>query len=89
MLCSAVELGLAEEGEGIIDLPKDAPVGKNVWDYLDLTDHILDLSITPNRGDCLSILGLAQDISAITQTSARIPTISKVNRLPTIKDSYH
>lgn len=76
MLCSAKELGLAEESEGLIILPVDAPVGKSVWDYLDLTDHIIDVSITPNRGDCLSILGLAQDISAITRTTARIPDIA-------------
>lgn len=78
MLCSAKELGLTEEGEGLIVLPADAPVGKAVWDYLDLTDHIIDVSITPNRGDCLSILGLAQDVSAITRTKARIPTISMI-----------
>jgi phenylalanyl-tRNA synthetase beta chain len=85
MLCSAVELGLAEEGDGLIVLPKDAPIGQAVWDYLDLTDHIIDVSITPNRGDCLSILGLTQDISAITRTKARIPTIAKV--APTISDT--
>ncbi|HSW68937.1 MAG TPA: phenylalanine--tRNA ligase subunit beta [Gammaproteobacteria bacterium] len=80
MLCSASELGLAgEDSEGLIVLPPDAPIGRDVWDYLDLTDHILDVSITPNRGDCLSILGLAQDVSAITQTTARIPGISKID----------
>lgn len=85
MLCSAVELGLAEEGEGLIVLPSDAPIGHAVWDYLDLTDHVIDVSITPNRGDCLSILGLAQDISAITRTKARIPTIAKID--PKISDT--
>ncbi len=79
MLCSATELGLAEDSEGLIILPVDAPIGKDLWDYLDLTDHIIEVSITPNRGDCLSILGLAQDVSAITRTEARIPTISAID----------
>ncbi len=78
MLCSARELGLAEESNGLIVLPPDAKVGENVWDYLNLTDHVLDISITPNRGDCLSVAGLAQDVAAITQTKLTIldvPTI--------------
>jgi len=85
MLCSPVELGLAEESDGLIVFPADAPVGKNVWDYLDLTDHILDVSVTPNRGDCLSISGLAQDVSAITRTIARIPDVLKTDA--TISDT--
>jgi len=79
MLCSPVELGLAEEGEGLIVFPPDAPVGKDAWEYLDLADYVMDISITPNRGDCLSILGLAQDISAITRTETRIPTVPNVD----------
>lgn len=79
MLCSSVELGLAEESEGLIILSADAPVGQAVWDYLDLTDHVIDVSITPNRGDCLSILGLAQDVSAITRTKARILSIASID----------
>ncbi len=79
MLCSARELGLTEESEGLIILPADAPVGRAVWEYLDLTDHILDISITPNRGDCLSILGLAREVSAITRTKARIPAVSIID----------
>lgn len=78
MLCSPVELGLAEEGEGLIVLPEDAPLGQDVWEYFNLSDHILDVSVTPNRGDCLSISGLAQDVSAITQTTARIPKIANI-----------
>ncbi|HSW94331.1 MAG TPA: phenylalanine--tRNA ligase subunit beta [Gammaproteobacteria bacterium] len=75
MLCSAVELGLAEEGDGLIVFPKDAPVGQDVWDYLHLTDHVIDISITPNRGDCLGVRGLAQDISAITQAKLSFPDV--------------
>lgn len=76
MLCSASELGLAEESAGIVVLPTDAPIGTPVWDYLNLTDHIMDVSITPNRGDCLSVMGLAQDIAAITRTTPLNPTFT-------------
>ncbi len=79
MLCSARELGLMEESEGIISLPADAPVGKHVWDYLNLADHIMTIAITPNRGDCLSIAGLAQDIAAITHTSLQNQKIVKTD----------
>ncbi len=79
MLCSARELGLTEESEGLILLSPDARVGDNVWDYLNLTDHVLDISITPNRGDCLSISGLAQDTAAITQTQQTIPHFPKID----------
>src|SRR5205823_1565276 len=68
MLCSAVELGLAEKSEGIFIFPDDAEVGLNVWEYLKLSDDIMDVAITPNRGDCLSVMGLAKDIAAITDS---------------------
>lgn len=71
MLCSAKELGLSEENSGLLELPLDAPLGKDVWEYLQLSDNVFDISITPNRGDCLSVMGLAKEISAITQSSVR------------------
>ncbi|MEF3193112.1 MAG: phenylalanine--tRNA ligase subunit beta, partial [Halothiobacillaceae bacterium] len=64
MLCGADELGLAGYPDGLLELPADAPVGADFRDYLDLDDHIIELGITPNRGDCLSILGLAREIAA-------------------------
>lgn len=67
MLCSAAELGFAEDSEGIISLPCDAPIGQDFREYLKLDDVILDISITPNRGDCLSIKGMAREMAAITQ----------------------
>src|SRR6185312_8316481 len=85
MLCSARELGLAEESEGLIVLPPNAKVGESVWDYLKLSDHVMDISITPNRGDCLSVLGLAQDIAAITQTKLILPHFPTIDA--TIKDA--
>ena len=57
MLCSAVELGLGEESDGILELPADAPTGAAFADYLGLPDSVFDLDLTPNRGDCFSVLG--------------------------------
>ena len=64
MLCGASELGLDGYNDGLLELPTDAPVGADVRDYLKLDDHIIELGITPNRGDCLSILGLARETAA-------------------------
>lgn len=66
MLASAKELGLADTSNGIIELPADAPVGKPLRDYLALDDSVLDLAITPNRGDAMSILGIAREVAALT-----------------------
>jgi phenylalanyl-tRNA synthetase beta chain len=77
MLCAASELGLtskhdvaknADKLTGIMELPTDAPVGVDLWQYLQLDDLIFDATITPNRGDCLSVYGLAREIAAITAT---------------------
>lgn len=65
MLCSVSELGLAEKSEGIMELPEDASIGKTLVEYLDLEDNVLDISITPNRGDCASVLGIAREVAAI------------------------
>ena len=66
MLCSSKELGLSAEAEGLLELPADAKVGTNIRDYLDLNDNLLTLKLTPNRADCLSIVGIARDVAAIT-----------------------
>jgi phenylalanyl-tRNA synthetase beta chain len=66
MLCSAKELGLAEESQGLWLLPADAPVGKPLREYLDLDDTLFTLKLTPNRSDCLGIAGLAREVAAIT-----------------------
>ena len=66
MLCSAAELGLAESAAGLMELPEDAPVGEDLRRYLDLDDLVFELDLTPNRGDCLSIAGLAREVSALT-----------------------
>ena len=66
MLCSAVELGLAQVSSGIMHLKEESVIGSTVADYLQqLEDQVLQVEITPNRGDCLSVLGLAREISSI------------------------
>ncbi|NKF24675.1 phenylalanine--tRNA ligase subunit beta [Solimonas marina] len=74
MLCSASELGLAEKSDGLVELEADARIGMSIDDYFDLDDHILNLEITPNRGDCLSVVGLARDISALYGVPLKRPT---------------
>jgi phenylalanyl-tRNA synthetase beta chain len=71
MVCSEKELGLSDYHEGILVLPEDAPVGTALAEYLG--DTILDLDITPNRPDCLSVLGIAREVAALTGTSVREP----------------
>ncbi|MDF3054249.1 MAG: phenylalanyl-tRNA synthetase [Gammaproteobacteria bacterium] len=68
MICSSSELALADTSEGILELPHDAPVGLPFANYLTLPDNIVDVSLTPNRGDCLSIQGMAREVSAIFDT---------------------
>lgn len=65
MLCSTEELGLPPQGEGILELAADAPVGQDLREYLLLNDHIIDLDLTPNRADCLSVIGVARDLAAL------------------------
>ncbi|MCZ6796883.1 MAG: phenylalanine--tRNA ligase subunit beta [Gammaproteobacteria bacterium] len=65
MLCSAVELNLGEDSDGILELPADAPVGVSIVEYLALDDNIIDIDLTPNRGDCLSLAGVAREVSAL------------------------
>src|SRR6202030_3775833 len=64
MLCSARELGLGEEHDGIMELERSMPLNQNVREALDLDDHVLDVNATPNRGDCMSVFGIARDYTA-------------------------
>ncbi|WP_018985783.1 phenylalanine--tRNA ligase subunit beta [Methylophilus methylotrophus] len=75
MMCSAKELGIATEANGILELPVDAPVGQDIREYLDLNDYTYTLKLTPNRADCLSILGIARDVVAMTGTPITTPAI--------------
>jgi phenylalanyl-tRNA synthetase beta chain len=75
MLCSEMELRLSEESAGILILPPDTPVGKPLADALGLSDWLLEVEITPNRGDCLSVLGVAREVAAITGEKVRLPSV--------------
>ncbi|QDP71102.1 phenylalanine--tRNA ligase subunit beta [Legionella israelensis] len=85
MLCSATELGMAEQSEGIIELNEDAPVGESFRDYLKLNDFILDIDLTPNRADCFSVLGVAREIAALNQLTLKQKSQIKIP--PAIDDA--
>ena len=74
MLCSARELGLSDDQGGLIDLPADAPIGQNFRDYYQLNDLTFTIKLTPNKADCLSVLGVAREVSALTGTPLTLPT---------------
>ncbi len=78
MLCGASEIDLEDKIDGLLELPGDAPVGVNIREYLDLDDHVIDISITPNRGDCFSIRGIAREIGVINQLPVTAPEITEV-----------
>ena len=73
MLCSGRELGLGDDHEGILELPLDAPVGQDIRQYLDLDDQIFVIKLTPNKADCLSLMGMAREVAAITGASLCSP----------------
>ncbi|MDH4073676.1 MAG: phenylalanine--tRNA ligase subunit beta, partial [Gammaproteobacteria bacterium] len=79
MLCSAVELELGDESDGILDLDCDAEAGVSLADCLALPDTTLDLGLTPNRGDCFSVLGIARDVAAQTHAPMKNATVSPVD----------
>jgi len=73
MMCSAKELKISEESSGLMELPEDAPVGQNIRDYLSLNDQKFTIKLTPNKADCLSVLGVAREVSALTGTPLTFP----------------
>jgi len=78
MLCAADELGLGDDHAGLLELPADAPVGPPFAQWLNLDDEVLELSITPNRGDCLSILGLARELAVLCDLPAPNPEAPRI-----------
>ncbi len=78
MLCSFSELGIAGYQDGIIELPADAPLGADIRDFLRLDDKTIGISVTPNRADCLSIIGIARDIAALNQITFVEPDLTAV-----------
>src|SRR3712207_1004941 len=81
MLCSAAELGISDDHDGIIDLPEDAPVGAPYAAYAGLDDPVIEINLTPNRPDCTSIHGIARDLAA-----AGLGTLKKES-VPSVKGS--
>ncbi len=83
MLCSARELGLGDESEGILELPGVTPLGRNLREVLGLDDQILQINVTPNRGDAMSVRGLAREVAALDgrrlDAPARTPVAAKVD----------
>jgi len=78
MLCSARELGLSNDHSGLLELHARAEVGADVRSVLKLDDHVLTLKLTPNRGDCLSMLGVAREVAALTGAPLQAPAIERI-----------
>lgn len=76
MLCSPAELGLSQDASGLLILQPDAPLGADVTQLLNLDDTVLELEITPNRGDCMSLIGVAREVAALYGTELRVPAPS-------------
>ncbi len=74
MLCSQSELGLSDESEGILILPQDSRLGTSVGEYLGRNDWVLELELTPNRGDCLSVIGVAREVAVALNIQAKVPS---------------
>jgi phenylalanyl-tRNA synthetase beta chain len=86
MLCSAKELGLSDNSAGIIEFPEDAPLGRPLRDYLELDDSILELNVTANRGDAMSIIGIAREVAALAGNKVTGPPIATSN--PSSNDRF-
>lgn len=78
MLCGASELGLEDIVDGLLVLPEDAPLGEDFRQYLNLDDAIIEVDLTPNRGDCLSINGVARETGVLTETDVNSPAATAV-----------
>ena len=75
MLCGASEIDLVDDIDGLLELPADATIGMDIREYLGLDNQIFDISITPNRGDCFSVRGIAREISVINDLPLQMPNI--------------
>ena len=79
MLCSEEELGMADSADGLLELPEDAPIGLSIREYLTLDDQIIDVDLTPNRGDCLSMAGLAREAGVLYGVDVVPPSIEPLS----------
>ncbi|MEZ5452940.1 MAG: phenylalanine--tRNA ligase subunit beta [Thiothrix sp.] len=75
MLCSSTELGMSEKSDGLLELPDDAPVGMDIREYLQLDDEVIELAITANRGDCMSMIGVARETALVMDVPLHVPEI--------------
>lgn len=73
MLCGGSEIDMDDGVDGLLILPNDAPIGADVRDYLGLDNHVLDISITPNRGDCFSVRGIARELAVLNNLKFNLP----------------
>ena len=85
MLCAEAELGMADSSDGLMELPDSAPVGMDFREYLNLDDTVVEVDLTPNRADCLSIAGLAREVGVLSKVAVSGPDIQAV--APVISDA--
>lgn len=78
MLCAGAELTISEDDDGLMALPSDAPVGMDIREYLSLDDKVIELGLTPNRADCLSIRGVARDVAVAFDEALQEPVVDSV-----------
>jgi phenylalanyl-tRNA synthetase beta chain len=86
MLCAGAELTISEDNDGLMELPADAPIGTDIREYLSLDDQAIELGLTPNRADCLSIRGVARDVAVAFDEDLNEPAIPPVES--TIADTF-
>ena len=87
MLCSEKEMGLAEQADGLMELPDDAPVGTDIREYLKLNDTIIEVDLTPNRADCLSVAGVAREVATLYKSE--LNTVEAGNVAASIDDTFN
>jgi phenylalanyl-tRNA synthetase beta chain len=76
MLCSEKELGLAADADGLMELAADAPMGTDIRDYLALNDQLIEVDLTPNRADCLSVEGVAREVALLNELEFNVTQIN-------------
>lgn len=87
MLCSEKEMGLADQADGLMELPEDAPIGTDVREYLQLEDTIIEVDLTPNRSDCLSVAGVAREVATLYQCEMNEVEVAQVD--VSINDAFN
>ena len=86
MLCAGAELTISEDNDGLMELPADAPIGTDIREYLSLDDQVIELGLTPNRADCLSVRGIARDVAVAFDETLKETAIAPVES--TIADTF-